>query len=177
MKIIICLFLSFSCLYGQISCAESITDKLIVAIVDNNLPTVLYQHRDKPWDMGIYSLKINKLGAARFSSTETHLNLSFPIEAIVNGKIIQNLFGAKITIACDSKIITDGRLEIEPQLSAAGSTAIVSIIIPVPDADLNCDGFKIPVRPLLEQLILDKKGEWEKDLESDINVLFQQVGI
>jgi hypothetical protein len=58
MKIIICFFLSFSCLYSQILFAESIADKLIVAIVDKNLPTVLYQHRDKPWEMGIYSIKI-----------------------------------------------------------------------------------------------------------------------
>ena len=177
MKKVIWFFLSFSCLYGQTSLAESISDKLIIAIVDKNLPTVLYKHTDKPWNMGTYSLSINKLGAARFSSTETHLNLSLPIEVIVNGKIKQNLLGAAITIGCDSKIVTDGHLEIEPQLNSAGSKAKVSIFIPIPDANLNCDGLKVPIRPLLEQLVLDNKRDWEKDLESGISELFQQVGI
>jgi len=164
-------------MYGDNSLAESISDKLIVAIVDRNMPTAIYKHIDKPWDMGTYSLQINKLGAARFSSTETHLNLTFPIEAIVNGKIKQNLFGAIIAISCNSKVVTDGRLEVEPKIIPGDSEAKVSLFIPVPDAYLNCDGFNIPIRPLLEQLVLENKRDWENNLESDINALFEQVGI
>lgn len=177
MKKLIWIFLSFFCAYGESTLAENISDKLIVAIVDKKLPTVLYQHVDEPWDMGTYSLKINKLGASNFSSTETHLNLSFPVEAIISGKVEQSLLGAKIVVACNSKVVTKGRLEVEPQLSSSGSKAKVSISIPIPNTNLNCDGLNVPVKSLLEKLVSGNKRGWEKELQTEINNLFQQVGI
>lgn len=167
----------FSCFFGRVSLAESMSDKLIVAVVDKKLPPVLYEHVDKPWDMGVYSLVIKKIGKAHFSSTSTLLTLSFPIEAIVVGNVKQNLFGTQMTLLCDSKFVTNARVEIAPQLSAIGSKAAVSLFIPVPNSDLNCDGLMIPIRPILEKLISDNKQDWEQDLESDINKLFTEVGI
>ena len=49
--------------------------------------------------------------------------------------------------------------------------------MPVPEANLNCDGLILPIKPLLEQLVANKKQEWEQQLEQDIFTMFQQVGI
>ena len=163
--------------HANITLAENITDKLMVSLINKKLPTVLYEHKDKPWEMGIYSLSVNKTGGASFTSTDKQLNLTLPIEVIVNGKIMQNLLGANITIDCNSRVITNGKFNIEPKLKTKGSNAKVSIFVPVPDSMLNCDGLKIPIKSLLEKLISDNKPKWEKDLESDIYNLFQQVGI
>lgn len=167
----------FYCLYSQLVLSENISEKLLVVIIDKKLPSVLYQHRDQPWAMGVYSLLINKLGKVDFTSTDTELNISIPIEAIVNGNIKQAILGTLMTINCSSKIITRVRIDIIPQLSADGSRADVSVLIPVPDADLNCDGLKVPARPILEQLISEHKQNWEHNLETDINNLFKQLDI
>jgi len=157
--------------------AENITDKLIVTLINKKLPAVLYKHKDMPWEMGVYSLSVNKTGRASYASTDKQLNLSLPIEVIVNGKIKQNLLGAKIIIDCNSRVTTVGKLNIKPELKTSGSNAKVSIFVPVAETQLNCDGLMIPIKPLLEKLISGNKSTWEYDLESDIYELFQQVGI
>lgn len=164
-------------LFGQFSLAESIADKLLVAVLEKKIPAVLYEHKDKPWAMGTYSLIIKKTGITNFSSAETRLNLSFPIEGVVKGAVNQIILGMAMTLFCDSKILTDARVDIIPLISATGVTAKVSMVIPVPSADLNCEGLRIPVKPMLEQLITDNKRRWESDLETDFNQLFQELGI
>ncbi len=164
-------------IYANTAMAENMTDKLIVTIVNKKLPIVLYKLKNKPWDIGVYSLSVNKAGGARFSSTDKHLILTLPLQLIVNGKINQNLLGTNITIACKSRVTTDGRLYIEPKFKTKGSNANVSISVPVPESQLNCDGLLIPIKPFLEKVISDNKSKWENDIESEIYKLFQQVGL
>jgi hypothetical protein len=57
------------------------------------------------------------------------------------------------------------------------SKASVEVSVPIPDASLNCDGLVLRIKPVLEQLVASKKGEWEQQLEQDIVVMFKQVGI
>lgn len=177
MKKIIWILICIFSIHSQISLAENIVDKLIVALVDKKLPIILYQHKDKPWEMGIYSLTVNKVGGAGFSSTKKQLKLTIPLEVVINGKIKKNILGARITIGCNSRVVTDGKLNIVPEIKPTGTDAEVSIFIPIPKSQLNCDGIKIPIKQLLEKLVADNKAEWEKSLESDIHNLFQQVGI
>lgn len=167
--------ISFLLIFGEAASAENIINKLVVDLVDRRLPAVLYQHTDKPWEMGTYSLTIKKIGDPGFSSTDTRMNLTLPVEAIVHGKVKQNLFGTNINMDCHSKVITDGRVQIEPKISATGTKAKVVIFIPVPESQMDCDGLKLPIKPLLEKLIADNKSQWEKDLELNINQLLQQT--
>lgn len=159
------------------SFAQSATDKLILALVDKKLPVVLYEHQDQPWELGVYSLTMNKKGVTEFRSDDRKLRLTIPLEVVLNGKIKKNIFGAKITIGCNSIINTNGKLEIEPIITIPNSKAEVNIIIPVPESYLDCDGFKIPIKPLLDQLVSENKSKWESDLEADIYDIFQKLGI
>lgn len=177
MKVILWGVLLFLTMQIDASIADNISERLIVRIIDKNLPLVLYEHKDKSWDLGVYSLRINKLGPVRFSSTDTHLNLYVPIEAVISGEVKKSFLGRKISVACNNNFVTESRLEIEPEISETGSRVNVSIFAPIPDTRLNCDGLKVPIKLLLEKVFSDNKNEWEQRLESDINLVFQQFGI
>ena len=125
----------------------------------------------------MYSLKIERLGKSNFVSTNTHINLSFPVKAIIDGKINKTLFGTKIVIDCKSKFITEAKIKIIPILKAADSKSKVILSMNIPPTNLDCDGLNIPIKPVLEALIQDKKKTWELDLESNINNLFIQAGL
>lgn len=175
MKRFIALSLLFFCVQG--AKAQSVTDQLIVALVDKHLPQVLHQEKSTPWQMGTYDLTVNKTGGAAFSSTHKYLSLTVPIKVVMTGQVNKEFLGQKILLNCSSEFVTEARLDVEPIINPPESRASVEVSVPVPEANLNCDGLKLPIKPLLEQLVASKKQEWQQQLEQDIIVMFRQVGI
>ena len=163
--------------FSSQSIAQNATDKLIVTLVDKKLPSSLYEHNDRPWELGVYSLKVNKIGSVGVHSDDRKLRLTLPIEVVLNSKVNRNILGATIALDCNSSFSTVGRLYIEPLIKPTDSRAEVNIAVPVPESFLNCDGFKLPMKSLLEKLISENKSKWENDLEDEIYKLFQQMGI
>ena len=177
MKKSIYLLLLCSFLISNSYAKENIVENIIEIVVEKNLPYLLYEHTDKQWDMGMYSLTIERVGKSTFTSSNTDINLTFPVKAKIDGKIKKNIFGTKITIDCKSKFVTEANLKITPTIKAKNSTSKVAISISIPPTNLNCDGLNIPIKPVLETLIQDEKPAWEKDLEVNINKLFNQAGM
>ena len=177
MRISIYLFLLFSLLISKSYAKENVLENLIEIVIEKKLPYLLYQHTDKKWDMGIYSLKIERLGKSDFVSTNEDINLSFPVKAKIEGEIKKTLFGTKIAIDCKSEFISEANIKITPIIKATNSKSKVILSINIPPTNLDCDGLNIPIKPVLEALIEDKKKTWELDLESNINNLFIQAGI
>lgn len=175
MKVLLALGLLFFCV--QNANAQSVTDKLIVALVDKHLPHVLHQEKATPWKMGTYDLTVNKIGGAEFSSTHKYLSLTVPIKVLMTGQVNREFLGQKILLNCSSEMVTQARLDIEPVINPPESKANVEVSVPVPEANLNCDGLILAIKPLLEQLVASKKQEWQQQLEQDIMVMFKQVGI
>ena len=175
MKFYLALWLVLSCVSTAHS--QSVTDKLVVTLVDKHLPKVLHQEKNTPWQMGTYDLTVHKTGGAIFSSTHKYLSLAVPIKVLMKGHVKRTILGQKILLNCATEILTQARLDIEPVINPAKSRANVEVSVPVPNANLNCDGFSVPIKPLLEQLVVSKKQEWEQQLEQDIVTLFKQVGI
>jgi len=157
--------------------AETVTDKLVIAVADANLPPLLYEEKDQRWELGTYNLIINRNGGVGFSTTSKDVAISLPIEVLIDGKLEQELFGNKILVNCSSRVLTEGALRVVPELSESGSTADVSIDIPVPESMLNCDGLQVPITLLLQQIVEQHRAEWEARLESDIKDTFKQLGI
>ena len=159
--------------------AQSVTDQLIVALVDKHLPQVLHQEKYTPWKIGTYDLIVNKTGGAVFSSTLKYLSLTVPIKIVMTGQVNKDFLGQKIILNCSSEIVTQARLDIEPVINQPRSRASVevSVPVPVPESNLNCDGLILPIKPLLEQLVANKKKDWEQTLEQDILTMFKQLGI
>jgi hypothetical protein len=96
---------------------------------------------------------------------------------MMTGQVNQEFLGQKILLNCSSEFVTEARLDIEPTINPPESRADVEVSVPVPDANLNCDGLILAIKPLLEQLVMTKKQEWEQKLEKDIVTMFKQVGI
>lgn len=175
MKIVILLGLLLGCV--QALNAQSVTDQLIVALVDKHLPQVLHQEQATPWKMGTYDLTVHKTAAAKFSSSDKYLSLTVPIKVIMTGQVNKEFLGQKILLNCASNFVTEAKLDIEPLLNPPESRANVDVSVPVPVANLNCDGLILPIKPLLEQLVATKKHQWQQQLEKDIFNMFKQVGI
>ena len=173
----ISLLLVVSYFYSSPIFATNITDKLIGTLIEKKLPNTLYQHRDKPWDFGVYSLTVEKTGISNFSSDDKQLSVKLPLQITINGIFKQNLFGNKVSIGCNSQFLTDGIVDITPQIKPTNSEINASIDIPIPNPQLNCNGLKIPIKQALEQLIAEKKQGWENRMETEISKLFTQVGI
>jgi hypothetical protein len=163
--------------FVQAVSAQSVTDHLIVALVDKHLPRVLHQEKATPWKMGTYDLTVNKTGGAVFSSTLKNLSLTVPIKIVMTGQVNKEFLGQKILLNCSSEIVTQARLDIEPVIHPPKSKAIVRVSVPIPESNLYCDGLVLSIKPLLEQLVVSKKQEWEQELEKDILTMFKQVGI
>ena len=157
--------------------AANITDKLIGTIIERQLPETLYQHKNMPWEFGVYSLTVNKTGVSGFSSDETQLSVKMPLEIVINGVFKQNLFGNNVSIGCNSQFVTDGFVDIKPQIKPTKSEVDANINIPIPNPHLNCNGLKIPIKQALEQLIAEKKSQWENRMELEVSKLFNQMGI
>jgi hypothetical protein len=177
MKKYTCLFLLFGFLISKSYAKDNIVENIIEMVIEKNLPYLLYEHTNKQWDLGLYSLKIERLGKSNFISTSSHINLAFPVKAVIDGKINKDLFGTKLTIGCKSKFITEANIKITPTIKAANSKSKVIVSMNIPPTNLNCDGLNIPIKTALDALIQEKKKAWERDLESTINNLFNQAGI
>jgi len=175
MKIFVTLGLLFIC--GQSVNAKSVTDQLIVALVDKHLPQILHQEKATPWQMGTYDLTVHKTAGAVFSSTHQYLSLTVPVKVVMTGQVKKEFLGQKILLNCSSEFVTQARLDIQPVINPPASRASVEVSVPVPEANLNCDGMVLAIKPLLEQLVESKKKEWEQQLERDIHTMFRQLEI
>lgn len=164
-----------SILLAPISMAQNITDKLIVALVDKHLPQELYVEKAKPWQMGTYDLTVNKTGGVDFSSNQQRLSLTVPIEVVMTGQVNKVFLGQKIVLNCASNFVTQAKLDIQPVINPPVSKADVAVSVPIPEANLICDGLTLPIKPLLEQLVASKKQEWQQQLEQDIVTMFKQL--
>lgn len=175
MRVLCVLSLMFFC--AQSVNAQSVTDQLIVALVDKHLPQILHQEKATPWNMGTYDLTVHKTAGAKFSSTHQYLSLTVPMKVIMTGQVNKVFLGQKILLNCASEFVTEAKLDIEPVINPPESRASVEISVPVPEANLNCDGLILPIKPLLEQLVATKKQQWQQQLEKDILTMFKQLGI
>ncbi|MFT2090206.1 hypothetical protein [Paraglaciecola sp. 2405UD69-4] len=157
--------------------AETITDKLIVALIEQNTPKVLYEETKQTWDFGTYDFLVNKAGVVSFSNAENGIRLTLPIEVIMQGEVNKDFLGQKVLLNCKSNFKTDTFLDVTLLLNPPSSTANVQISVPIPEVFLFCDGLKLPIQPFLQQLVAEKKAEWEQKIRSEIQVLLKQGGI
>lgn len=157
--------------------AENIAVKMLDRIMEQKLPSVLYQHKDKPWELGVYSLTVKKNGMPSFAITDTQLQAKLPLEVTINARVDRNIFGTKVTSVCNSHFSTHGSVNITPELKPLNSQAKVIITVPIANPQLDCDGLLIPIKPALEQLIAHNKTEWEDRIELEIAALFTQLGM
>ncbi|WP_101756997.1 hypothetical protein [Oceanicoccus sp. KOV_DT_Chl] len=173
------IFFSFALLIAisPIASAEIITDQLIGRLIEEKLPAILYEHKNKPWELGLYSITVKKSGKSTFSSDTRQMNTSLPLAIAISSTVNQTFMGEKINIPCQSLFYTNGRFTITPLLKPTDIRVSVAIDIPIPAANLDCRGFQLPIRIPLEQLVDNNKVQWQQTMASEINTLLQENGL
>jgi hypothetical protein len=174
-KVVAALFVS---LFSVSIChARTITDDLIVALVESQLPQILYTEEDRVWQLGVYDLTVKKRGAIVFSSTHRFLSLTVPLEVNISGQVNQEFLGAKVKVNCTSNILTESRIDVEPLIKSKNSRANVEISVPVPQSFLNCDGLKVNITPLLQAIVAKEKQKWQQQFEQELLRLFKDLSL
>ncbi|MCF2947921.1 DUF4403 family protein [Paraglaciecola aquimarina] len=171
-------FIGFMIWFGMsVTHASSITDELIVALVESNLPQTLYTEKDRAWELGVYDLIVNKRGKAVFTSTARFMSLTVPIEVKIQGQINKQLLSTQIVVNCSSNILTETRIDLEPLIKLKNSSAKVEISVPVPQSFLDCEGLKVNITPLLKTIVTKEKQEWQQQLEQELQTIFKQLSL
>lgn len=151
--------------------AQTATDKMLGLLIEKNIPQQLYNNQSLPWDYGVYSLDIVKNGQSKFSSTENHMISEVPLAISMTGKMKNNLPLSNMNLDCKGKFNTRARVKITPQFSAGKEDIKAEIDLPIPEVFMDCNGFKLRIDSVLQQIVNNKKSEWEAQIEGG----FQQA--
>lgn len=159
------------------SFATNITEKLIVSLIDKNLPATLFEQKETKWQMGLYDLTVKKIGNTRLKTSESTLIFALPIKVIMDAQVIKTILGSTIKMSCKSDISTDAFINVIPGQIKEHINANVIIDIPLPESYLNCEGVNLPITPMLSQLIKEEKNTWEEKIEKNINLKLKELGL
>ncbi|HEY9199959.1 MAG TPA: DUF4403 family protein [Gammaproteobacteria bacterium] len=165
------LVLTSSLLCAQGLQAQTATDKMLGMLIEKNIPQQLYSNQALAWDYGVYSLTIDKNGQSKFSSTENHIISEVPLAISMSGQLSNNPLMANMKVDCKGDFNTRARVKITPQFTAQKEAIKASIHLPIPEVFMDCNGFKLRIDPFLQQIVDNKKPEWEAQIET----AFQQV--
>lgn len=146
--------------------AQTATDKMLGMLIEKNIPQQLYRNEALAWDYGVYSLDIFKNGKSTFSSTEKHMISEVPVGIFMSGKLKNNLLPANMNVDCKGNFNTSAKIKITPQLSAVAEDIKAEIDLPVPQVFMDCNGFKLRIDSFLQQIVNNKKSEWETQIEN-----------
>lgn len=163
--------LSIGLLCGQTLQAQTATDKMLGVLIEKNIPHQLYNNQSIDWDYGVYGLNIVKNGQSKFSSTETHMISEVPLAISMTGKLKNNLPLANLNLDCKGDFNTRARVRVTPQFSADNEAVKADINLPIPEVFMDCNGFKLRIDSFLQQIVNNKKSEWESRIENS----FQQI--
>jgi|GEM_PF-6746790 len=163
--------LSLVLLCAQNLHAQSATDKMLGVLIEKNIPHQLYRNESLSWDYGVYSLNIVKNGQSKFSSTENHMISEVPLAVTMAGKLKNNLLFSNMNVDCKGDFNTRASVKITPQFSAKKDDIKADINLPIPEVFMDCNGFKLRIDSFLQQIVNNKKNEWQIQIENS----FRQV--
>lgn len=151
--------------------AQTATDKMLALLIEKNIPQQLYRNEALAWDYGVYGLTIVKNGTSTFSSTQDYMLSEVPLAISMNGQLSNNPLMANMKIDCKGDFNTRARVKITPQFAEQKEAIEASIDLPIPEVFMDCNGIKLRIDPFLQQIVDNKKSEWETQIET----AFQQV--
>lgn len=171
------LVLSACLLCAQSLQAQTATDKMLGVLIEKNIPHQLYRNESLAWDYGVYSLNIVKNGTSKFSSTENHMISEVPLAISMTGKMKNNLLLANMNVDCKGNFNTRARVKITPQLSAGKEDIKAEIDLPIPEVFMDCNGFRLRIDSFLQQIVNNKKAEWETQIEGGFQQALKNAAI
>lgn len=161
---------------ANLSFGETALNSLLERVLSKQLPEVLFNAKDIPWQYGHYNLHISKAGEAGIGSNTDTITAKLPLKVQLSGKVKQKLFGQDIDIDCQTEFETNSEMIFKPIFAETLSSEL-DMQIPIPETELDCQGLKLPIKPALEQLIAKEKPEWEAQAEAELKKRLAEFGL
>lgn len=169
--------LSIGLLCAQTLQAQTATDKMLGVLIEKNIPHQLYNNQSLNWDYGVYGLNIEKNGQSKFSSTETYMISEVPLAISMTGELKNDLPIANLNLDCKGDFNTHARVRVTPQFAAGKADIKADINLPIPEVFMDCNGFKLRIDSFLQQIVNNKKMEWESQIENSFRQALKNAGI
>jgi len=161
----ICILLITLCVSFKVS-SQNVMDSVALQLLEHKFPVDVYNRKDITWEHGAYSVTVIKNGKPSIRSTSKLVNAVVPIKVNLQARITKDLGVTKVSINCLAEFFTDGNLSIIPDAKSKYMKADAIVNIIVPDVDMNCEGFKIPISAQLRSLVSQNKYKWEKAIKN-----------
>ncbi|WP_353406555.1 DUF4403 family protein [Pseudoteredinibacter isoporae] len=155
---------------------ENALNTLLERVLSKQLPEVLFDAKDIPWQYGHYNLHISKAGDAGIGSDPETITAKLPLNIQLSGKVKQKLFGQDIDIDCSTEFETNSEMIFKPVFAETLSSKL-DMQIPIPETELDCQGLRLPIKSALEQLIAKEKPEWEAQAEAELTKRLAEFGL
>lgn len=169
--------LAVFCLFANhVAHAEDALSSLLERALSKQLPEVLFFAKDVPWQYGHYNLHISKAGLAKVGSDKSNIKTQLPLLIRLDGRVKQKLFGQEIDIRCQTEFESSSELVFTPLFEETLSSEL-SIELPIPETELDCQGLRLPIKSTLEQLIAKEKPNWEADAKKVLNQKLLELGL
>jgi len=152
--------------------ASSMIDLVMLEFFEKNIPAVVFNQADIPWDYGTYSIKVTKNGKSSLKGAKTLIKAELPVKVNLKARVLQNIGFAKINVNCTANFVTRGLVELKPDRRKMYKQASARVNIPVPEVYMDCDGIKFPVSNTLRKLIADNKPKWEEKITDEYRKLW-----
>ena len=146
--------------------SQNVMDSVALQLLEHKFPMDVYNRKDITWEHGTYSVSVIKNGKPTIKSTSKLVNALMPIKVNLQARITKDLGVTKVSINCLAEFDTDGDLTIIPDEKSKYMKADAVVNIEVPDVNMNCEGFKIPISVQIRSLVSQNKYRWEKVIKN-----------
>ncbi len=142
--------------------------RLLGLVLDTYVPKVLHEEKGVPWLGGTRSIKISKVGQAKLTSTNKTITVTFPLKAVLSGNVDTQVVVLQIKASCRAEFTAPAAivLSVDFKKKPLQVNAVISVVAPPVTAD--CDGYQLPVQPLLQAVIEQQKPKWQNDIQQQI---------
>lgn len=153
--------------------AANVSDKLMTKWLNQQVPAILHQQKNQPFQLGSYDITVHKAKAATLVSRASSWQLNQPIRVEFVAHISQNILGASLEFQCATEFASQSVWRITPNLEQG--TAAIAVTMPIPETELNCDGLKLPITTVLQQWFQREKNTWQQQAEQHYQQAMKKV--
>ena len=151
--------------------------RLLGLVLDTYVPKTLHEEKGVPWLGGKRSIKISKVGQATLTSDEQTITVSFPLKAVLAGNVDTNIVLLQIKAACRAEFTAPAAIKLAVDFTKKPLQVSTVIDVVVPPVTADCDGYQLPVQPLLQAVIEQQKPKWQTDIQQQIADGLMVLGI
>jgi len=143
-------------------------ERFFAAALLNNLPNPLINVVDQNWPGGTFSLSIQRHDNLVISTAEDQMIGTVPLKVDFKGNVNRDLVFTQVNFDCTSQFETDSAVEMAFAYQNDRPDVTSKIYLPIPEVEVNCGDFAIPVQTLLQEVIDRQIPEWQLLLDAAI---------